>query len=70
MKISVKEGIKLLVLAPAAAALSYILTDILYGLAVAAGALSANVPYALMVGAVVFAVVVVNGMDKVIVDEN
>jgi hypothetical protein len=69
MKFSLKEGIKMLVLAPAGAALSYVLTAILYALAVSASALPANEPYALIVGALAFAVIVVSGMDKVILEE-
>lgn len=70
MKVSIKEGLKTLILAPAVAGLSYLLANILYSLAVAANSLPANQPYALIVGALAFAVVVVNGMDKVILDEN
>lgn len=69
MRFSLREGIKMLVLAPAGAALGYILTDILYALAVSSGALPSDQPYALIVGAVAFAIIVVSGMDKVILDE-
>lgn len=66
-KFVMKEVIKTLVLAPGVAALGYIITDILYALAVSGGALPANQPYALVVGAVLFALVVVAGMDDMIV---
>lgn len=69
MKISIKEGLKTLILAPAVAGLSYILSDILYSLAVSANALPANTPYALIVSALAFAVVVVVGLDKIILEE-
>jgi hypothetical protein len=70
MKLSIKEGIKTLVLAPAVAGLGYVLTSIMYSLAVTASALPSGIPYPAIVGAVAFAVVVINGMDKIILDEN
>lgn len=69
MKFSLREGLKMLVLAPAAAGLSYIVTDIMYAEAVAAGSLPSGTPYAVIVGALAFAVVVVTGLDKVILEE-
>lgn len=69
MKISVREGIKTLILAPAVAGISYLVTNIMYADAVTAGALPAGQPYAMLVGAFVFGVIVVLGMDKVILDE-
>ena len=68
MNVSAKEGIKLLVLAPSVAGISYLLTNILYTLASSAGALPAGQPYAAIVAALAFAGVVVNGLDKVVLE--
>jgi len=65
-KWQIKEVIKTLVLAPGVAALAYIATDILYALAVTAGALPAGQPYALIAGAVAFALTVVLGIDDMV----
>ena len=65
-KWQIKEVIKTLVLAPGVAALSYIVTDIIYALAVTSGALPANQPYALIVAAVAFALTVVLGVDDMV----
>lgn len=69
MKFSLKEGLKMLILAPSAASLAYILTDIMYSLSVTSGALPSGMQYALIVGAVTFATVVVAGLDKVILED-
>lgn len=59
----------MLVLAPAGAALSFIVTNIMYANAVASGALPAGQPYALVASGVIFGLIVVLGMDKVILEE-
>ncbi len=66
-QMNIKAVLKTLVLAPSAATLSYVITDILYSIAVNSGALSASTSgtYPLAVGAVVFALVVVMGLDDI-----
>ena len=69
MKFSIREGLKFLILAPAVGGIAYILTNILYAIAVKAGSLPAGTPYALIVGVFAFALVVVAGLDKAILEE-
>lgn len=59
----------MLVISPAVAGLSYVLTNILYSDAVASGALPAGSSYAVLVAGFVFAICVVYGIDKTIVEE-
>ena len=64
--LNLKATLKMLVLAPAASALSFVITQILYADAVAAGALTGAAPYALIVAGVVFAIVVATGIDDML----
>ena len=61
-----KETIKMLVLAPAGSALTYIITDILAGYAASVGTLTATQAslYSLIAAGIVFAILVITGLDE------
>ncbi len=65
IKMNLKETIKTLVLAPAGAGLSYVATNVVTLYAVQMGALTSTVgsSYALGVAGIVFAIILVIGLD-------
>lgn len=64
-----KETMKMLVLAPAGAGLAYIATDILAGYASTLGTLTAQQAsmYSLIASGIVFAILIVTGLDDALV---